>query len=79
MCYVYALLCRASVKMCTYAWHCSYSPILHLNLTHSLLFVHHSRYGGISVGAVNSQVRVTEATIKATFRDLKTLFKSFQV
>uniref|UniRef100_A0A3Q1K4G3 ABC transporter domain-containing protein n=1 Tax=Anabas testudineus TaxID=64144 RepID=A0A3Q1K4G3_ANATE len=38
-----------------------------------------TRYGGISVGAVNSQVRVTEATIEATFRDLKNLFRPFQV
>uniref|UniRef100_A0A7N6BW12 ABC transporter domain-containing protein n=1 Tax=Anabas testudineus TaxID=64144 RepID=A0A7N6BW12_ANATE len=37
-----------------------------------------TRYGGISVGAVNSQVRVTEATIEATFRDLKNLFRPFQ-
>ncbi|XP_078132550.1 phospholipid-transporting ATPase ABCA1 isoform X3 [Sander vitreus] len=37
-----------------------------------------TRYGGISVGAVNSQVRLTEAAIKASFRDLKNLFSSFQ-
>ncbi|XP_041821372.1 phospholipid-transporting ATPase ABCA1-like [Chelmon rostratus] len=38
-----------------------------------------TRYGGISVGAVNSQVRLTEATIEAAFKDLKDLFSSFQV
>ncbi|XP_032400407.1 phospholipid-transporting ATPase ABCA1 isoform X3 [Etheostoma spectabile] len=37
-----------------------------------------TRYGGISVGAVNSQVRLTEAAIEASFRDLKNLFSSFQ-
>ncbi|XP_070711035.1 phospholipid-transporting ATPase ABCA1-like [Pempheris klunzingeri] len=37
-----------------------------------------TRYGGISVGAVNSQVRLTEAAIEAAFRDLKELFSSFQ-
>uniref|UniRef100_UPI003AADC61F phospholipid-transporting ATPase ABCA1-like n=1 Tax=Centroberyx gerrardi TaxID=166262 RepID=UPI003AADC61F len=36
------------------------------------------RYGGISVGAVNSQVRLTEAEIEAAFRDIKGLFDSFQ-
>uniref|UniRef100_A0A669BJS1 P-type phospholipid transporter n=1 Tax=Oreochromis niloticus TaxID=8128 RepID=A0A669BJS1_ORENI len=35
-----------------------------------------TRYGGISVGAINSQVRVTEAAITDTFRDLKGLFSS---
>uniref|UniRef100_A0A3B4X364 P-type phospholipid transporter n=1 Tax=Seriola lalandi dorsalis TaxID=1841481 RepID=A0A3B4X364_SERLL len=37
-----------------------------------------TRYGGISVGAVNSQVRLTEGAIEAVFRDLKDLFSSFQ-
>ncbi|KAM7377381.1 hypothetical protein PAMA_013932 [Pampus argenteus] len=32
------------------------------------------RYGGISVGEVNSQVHLTEAAIEAAFRDLKDLF-----
>ncbi|XP_041841062.1 phospholipid-transporting ATPase ABCA1-like isoform X2 [Melanotaenia boesemani] len=36
------------------------------------------RYGGISVGAINSQVLMTEAMIKAAFRDLKELFNSSQ-
>ncbi|XP_015249332.1 PREDICTED: ATP-binding cassette sub-family A member 1-like isoform X2 [Cyprinodon variegatus] len=36
------------------------------------------RYGGISVGAVNSQVRLTEAEIEDVFRDLKGLFNSTQ-
>ncbi|XP_037335370.2 phospholipid-transporting ATPase ABCA1-like [Pungitius pungitius] len=35
-----------------------------------------TRYGGISVGGVNSQVRLSEAAIKASFRDLKGLFNS---
>uniref|UniRef100_A0A8C5HDU1 P-type phospholipid transporter n=1 Tax=Gouania willdenowi TaxID=441366 RepID=A0A8C5HDU1_GOUWI len=38
-----------------------------------------SRYGGISVGGINSQVRLTEAQIEDTFRDVKELFSSFQV
>uniref|UniRef100_A0A8C4INI3 P-type phospholipid transporter n=1 Tax=Dicentrarchus labrax TaxID=13489 RepID=A0A8C4INI3_DICLA len=38
-----------------------------------------TRYGGISVGGVNSQVRLTEAAIEAAFRDLKDLFSSFQI
>ncbi|XP_053199909.1 phospholipid-transporting ATPase ABCA1-like [Scomber japonicus] len=37
-----------------------------------------TRYGGISVGGVNSQVRLTEAGIEAAFRDLKDLFSSSQ-
>ncbi|XP_070849905.1 phospholipid-transporting ATPase ABCA1-like [Chaetodon trifascialis] len=37
-----------------------------------------TRYGGISVGGVNSQVRLTEPAIKAAFRDLQELFGSFQ-
>ncbi|KAI3376454.1 hypothetical protein L3Q82_016915 [Scortum barcoo] len=37
-----------------------------------------TRYGGISVGAVNSQVHLTEAAIKVAFSDLKDLFSSFQ-
>uniref|UniRef100_A0A3B3WR13 P-type phospholipid transporter n=1 Tax=Poecilia mexicana TaxID=48701 RepID=A0A3B3WR13_9TELE len=36
------------------------------------------RYGGISVGAVNSQVRLTEAEVEDVFRDLKNLFNSSQ-
>ncbi|XP_037832519.1 phospholipid-transporting ATPase ABCA1 isoform X2 [Kryptolebias marmoratus] len=36
------------------------------------------RYGGISVGAVNSQVRLTEAQIEGVFRDLRDLFNSSQ-
>uniref|UniRef100_A0A8C2WZC7 ABC transporter domain-containing protein n=1 Tax=Cyclopterus lumpus TaxID=8103 RepID=A0A8C2WZC7_CYCLU len=42
-------------------------------------FCPHSRYGGISVGGVNSQVRMSEAAIEASFRDLKDLFSSSQV
>uniref|UniRef100_A0A3Q3LC94 P-type phospholipid transporter n=1 Tax=Mastacembelus armatus TaxID=205130 RepID=A0A3Q3LC94_9TELE len=38
-----------------------------------------TRYGGISVGGVNSQVHLTEAAIKATFSELKVLFSSFQI
>ncbi|KAM9425735.1 phospholipid-transporting ATPase ABCA1 [Pholidichthys leucotaenia] len=37
-----------------------------------------TRYGGLSVGAVNSQVRLTEAAIKTAFRDLRGLFSSYQ-
>ncbi|KAM7366213.1 hypothetical protein PAMP_015672 [Pampus punctatissimus] len=37
-----------------------------------------TRYGGISVGEVNSQVRLTEAAIEAAFRDLKDLFSPVQ-
>ncbi|XP_027133809.1 ATP-binding cassette sub-family A member 1 [Larimichthys crocea] len=37
-----------------------------------------TRYGGISVGAINSQVRLNEAAIEAAFRDLKDLFSSLQ-
>uniref|UniRef100_A0A4W5MT56 P-type phospholipid transporter n=1 Tax=Hucho hucho TaxID=62062 RepID=A0A4W5MT56_9TELE len=37
------------------------------------------RYGGISVGGVNSQVRMTEPEIEAVIRDLKSLFNSPQV
>ncbi|XP_057710932.1 phospholipid-transporting ATPase ABCA1-like isoform X1 [Corythoichthys intestinalis] len=33
-----------------------------------------TRYGGISVGAVNSQVLLSEEAIEATFRDLKDVF-----
>ncbi|XP_017165744.1 ATP-binding cassette sub-family A member 1 isoform X4 [Poecilia reticulata] len=36
------------------------------------------RYGGISVGAVNSQVRLTETEVEDVFRDLKNLFNSSQ-
>ncbi|XP_028998112.1 phospholipid-transporting ATPase ABCA1-like [Betta splendens] len=36
------------------------------------------RYGGVSVGAVNSQVRVTDADVGAAFRDLRSLFRPFQ-
>ncbi|KAM4564931.1 phospholipid-transporting ATPase ABCA1 [Fundulus diaphanus] len=36
------------------------------------------RYGGISVGGVNSQVRLTEPEIEDVFRDLKGLFNSSQ-
>ncbi|XP_054656668.1 phospholipid-transporting ATPase ABCA1-like isoform X9 [Dunckerocampus dactyliophorus] len=38
-----------------------------------------TRYGGITVGAVNSQVRLSEAAIEATMENLKGLFGSFQV
>uniref|UniRef100_A0A8C2X320 P-type phospholipid transporter n=1 Tax=Cyclopterus lumpus TaxID=8103 RepID=A0A8C2X320_CYCLU len=38
-----------------------------------------TRYGGISVGGVNSQVRMSEAAIEASFRDLKDLFSSSQI
>ncbi|XP_031707233.1 phospholipid-transporting ATPase ABCA1 isoform X1 [Anarrhichthys ocellatus] len=37
-----------------------------------------TRYGGISVGVVNSQVCLSEAAIKASFRDVKDLFGPFQ-
>ncbi|XP_061620276.1 phospholipid-transporting ATPase ABCA1-like isoform X1 [Phyllopteryx taeniolatus] len=37
-----------------------------------------TRYGGISVGAVNSQVRLSEAEIEATFQDLKDIFNYSQ-
>ncbi|KAF7654765.1 hypothetical protein LDENG_00065320, partial [Lucifuga dentata] len=37
-----------------------------------------TRYGGISVGEVNSQVSMSEAAIEDAFRDLKVLFNSFQ-
>ncbi|XP_070785696.1 phospholipid-transporting ATPase ABCA1-like [Enoplosus armatus] len=37
-----------------------------------------TRYGGISVGAVNSQVRLTEGAIETAFSDLKDLFSSVQ-
>ncbi|KAG7243353.1 hypothetical protein INR49_011809 [Caranx melampygus] len=37
-----------------------------------------TRYGGISVGGVNSQVRLTEGAIEAAFRDLKDLLSPFQ-
>ncbi|XP_010886102.3 phospholipid-transporting ATPase ABCA1 isoform X2 [Esox lucius] len=36
------------------------------------------RYGGISVGGVNSQVRMTEPEIEAVITDLKSLFNSSQ-
>ncbi|XP_068444522.1 phospholipid-transporting ATPase ABCA1-like [Clinocottus analis] len=37
-----------------------------------------TRYGGISVGGVNSQVRLNEAAVEASFRDLKDLFSLFR-
>ncbi|XP_047448746.1 phospholipid-transporting ATPase ABCA1-like isoform X2 [Mugil cephalus] len=37
-----------------------------------------TRYGGLSVGETNSQVRLTDTEIEAAFRDLKDLFSSFQ-
>nr|XP_019951232.1 PREDICTED: ATP-binding cassette sub-family A member 1-like isoform X3 [Paralichthys olivaceus] len=37
-----------------------------------------TRYGGVSVGGVNSQVRLTEDAIEVAFRDLRDLFSSFQ-
>ena len=39
----------------------------------------HFRYGGVSVGGVNSQVRLTEADIEVVFRDLRVLLGSSQV
>uniref|UniRef100_A0A3Q3WL83 ABC transporter domain-containing protein n=1 Tax=Mola mola TaxID=94237 RepID=A0A3Q3WL83_MOLML len=36
-----------------------------------------TRYGGISVGGVNSQVRLTETATEDAFRDLQSLFGSF--
>uniref|UniRef100_A0A3Q1GHF5 P-type phospholipid transporter n=1 Tax=Acanthochromis polyacanthus TaxID=80966 RepID=A0A3Q1GHF5_9TELE len=36
------------------------------------------RYGGISVGEINSQVRLNDTEIEAVFRDLKDLFSSFR-
>lgn len=41
----------------------------------SILF----RYGGISVGAINSQVKLNESEIAVLLTDLKTLFNSSQV
>lgn len=38
-----------------------------------------SRYGGISVGGVNSQVRMTQAQIEVVMREVKDLFNSSQV
>lgn len=47
---------------------------------HHLFFVScDCRYGGISVGAVNSQVRLTEAEVEDVFRGLKNLLNSSQV
>lgn len=37
------------------------------------------RYGGISVGGVNSQVRLTEEGIESVISDLQDLFASYQV
>ncbi|XP_063756662.1 phospholipid-transporting ATPase ABCA1-like isoform X2 [Eleginops maclovinus] len=37
-----------------------------------------TRLGGLSVGGVNSQVRMSEAAIEATFSDLQELFTSFE-
>uniref|UniRef100_A0A3Q1GH78 P-type phospholipid transporter n=1 Tax=Acanthochromis polyacanthus TaxID=80966 RepID=A0A3Q1GH78_9TELE len=37
------------------------------------------RYGGISVGEINSQVRLNDTEIEAVFRDLKDLFSSFRI
>ncbi|XP_062240484.1 phospholipid-transporting ATPase ABCA1-like [Platichthys flesus] len=37
-----------------------------------------TRYGGVSVGGVNSQVRLTEADIEVVFRDLRVLLNSSQ-
>uniref|UniRef100_A0A3B4Z3Q7 P-type phospholipid transporter n=1 Tax=Stegastes partitus TaxID=144197 RepID=A0A3B4Z3Q7_9TELE len=37
------------------------------------------RYGGISVGEVNSQVRLTHSEIEDTFKELKLLFSSYQI
>ncbi|XP_058480898.1 phospholipid-transporting ATPase ABCA1-like isoform X2 [Solea solea] len=37
-----------------------------------------TRYGGFSVGGVNSQVRLTEEEIEAAFVDLKDILSSFQ-
>ncbi|XP_035501650.2 phospholipid-transporting ATPase ABCA1 isoform X2 [Scophthalmus maximus] len=37
-----------------------------------------TRFGGISVGGVNSQVRLTEEEIEVALRDLKDIFSSFQ-
>lgn len=52
------------------------------NMTDFLVktFEHHGkkRYGGISVGGINSQVRLTEAEIEVTFTDLKDIFSSLQ-
>uniref|UniRef100_A0A672GMS6 P-type phospholipid transporter n=1 Tax=Salarias fasciatus TaxID=181472 RepID=A0A672GMS6_SALFA len=38
-----------------------------------------TRYGGISVGAVNSQVRLTETAVEDALRNLSDLFSSFQI
>lgn len=37
------------------------------------------RYGGISVGGVNSQVRLTEEEVQSAFDDLRKLFAAFPV
>lgn len=65
---------------CKNAWVCkslalliwSYLPLI------SALFCH-SRYGGISVGGVNSQVHLNESAIEDAFRDITNLLSSFQV
>lgn len=74
-------LCSASVEMCGCVHLQYYSCVLTSTWTSLLLlfFSYHSRYGGISVGGVNSQVRLNEAGIEAVFRDLKGQFSSFQV
>lgn len=37
------------------------------------------RYGGISVGGVNSQVRLTDEEVQSVFTDLQKLFAAYQV
>lgn len=54
-----------------------FSKWIHLHLF--FVFSCDCRYGGISVGAVNSQVRLSEAEVEDVFRDLKNLLSSSQV
>ncbi|KAM8881267.1 phospholipid-transporting ATPase ABCA1 isoform 2-T2 [Synchiropus picturatus] len=53
-----------------------------LNMTDFLVKTYeHSgknRFGGVSVGGINSQVRITEAAIEDTFKEMKGLFTSAQ-
>lgn len=69
-CLLFTYLMSPSVKCDVISWG--------LELSHLCLYLL-SRYGGISVGGVNSQVRLTETAIEAAFSDLRTLFSSFRV
>lgn len=66
--------------MCVYIFAITHILLFTSYLNLSLcVFDHLPRYGGISVGGVNSQVRLSEAAIRASFRDLKGLFNSSRV